>query len=280
MKEKSVLITGCSSGIGQCLAVGLQARGYRVFAGARKPEDVSALAAQGLEAVRLDLDDSASIRQAVQEVLARGNGQLYALINNAGYGQPGAVEDLTRAALRAQFETNVFGALELTNLVLPVLRAQGHGRVITISSLLGLVAFPYRGAYNASKFALEGLMDTLRLELRDSGVHAALIEPGPTETRFRSNALAAYRRHAKTESNAHAANYARMEQRLIKPRGGLFSSHPRAVLKKVIHALESAHPCAHYYVGLPTHFVALLRRVLPGRMMDWAVYKMSRGGAT
>lgn len=275
-----MLITGCSSGIGQCLAVGLRARGYRVFASVRKANDVAALAAQGFEALQLDLDDSASIRQALQEVLARGNGRLYALINNAGYGQPGATEDLTRAALRAQFETNVFGALELTNLVLPVLRAQGGGRVITISSLLGLVAFPYRGAYNASKFALEGLMDTLRLELRGSGIHAALIEPGPTETRFRSNALTAYRRHAANESSAHRAHHARMEQRLIKPRGGLFSSHPRAVLKKVLHALESDHPRAHYHVGAATHFIALLRRALPQRLMDWAVYKLSRGGAT
>ena len=166
MSEKSVLITGCSSGIGLCAAEGLARCGYRVFATARKDADVAMLAGRGLESLRLDLADSASIRAAMDEILARTGGTLDALFNNAGYGQPGAVEDLRREVLRAQFETNVFGTMELTNRVMPVMRAQGHGRIIINSSVLGFVALPFRGAYNATKFALEGLADTLRLELR------------------------------------------------------------------------------------------------------------------
>ena len=163
--SKSILITGCSSGIGRCVAQGLHARGYRVFATARKAADVADLQLHGMESLLLDLDDSASIHAAVVEVLTRTDGTLYALFNNAGYGQPGAVEDLRRDVIRAQFETNLFGMLELTNRIIPIMRAQGQGRIIQNSSLLGLVALPYRGAYNASKFAMEGLTDTLRLEL-------------------------------------------------------------------------------------------------------------------
>ncbi|RMG30956.1 MAG: SDR family NAD(P)-dependent oxidoreductase, partial [Gammaproteobacteria bacterium] len=165
MSARSVLVTGCSSGIGHHCAHALARRGWRVFAAARRVDDVRRLQAEGLEAVRIDLDDSASITAGVDEVLDRTGGRLFGLFNNAGYGQPGAVEDLTRAALRAQFETNVFGTLEVTRRVLPAMRAAGEGRILVNGSVLGLVALPLRGAYNASKFALEGLFDTLRLEL-------------------------------------------------------------------------------------------------------------------
>src|SRR3990172_7495705 len=182
MQQKSVLITGCSSGIGRCLALGLHARGYRVFATVKKEKDITALRAAGLESLVLDLRSPDSIRAAVDEVLVKCDGQLYALINNGAYGQPGAVEDLTREALRLQFETNVFGTQDLTNRVLPVMRRQNKGRIIQISSLLGIVCLAYRGAYNASKFALEALSDTLRLELRGTNIHIVLIEPGPLAT--------------------------------------------------------------------------------------------------
>ncbi len=178
--EKSVLITGCSSGIGYCVAKGLKARGYRVFATARKAEDVARLKAEGLESCVLDVSDSASIRQALAWVLEQTGGTLYALFNNGAYGQPGAVEDLSRDVLRRQFETNLFGWHELTCLVLPVMRRQGYGRIVQNSSVLGFVAMKYRGAYNASKFALEGLTDTLRLELKGTGIHLSLVEPGPS----------------------------------------------------------------------------------------------------
>lgn len=275
---KSILITGCSSGIGYCAAAGLRARGWRVFATARRAEDVARLAAEGFEGLRLDLDDPASIHAAFGAVLAATGGMLDALFNNAAYGQPGAVEDLTRAALRAQFETNLFGALELTNLAIPVMRAQGYGRIVNNSSLLGLVALPYRGAYNASKFALEGLTDTLRLELAGSGIHVVLIEPGPIASRFRANARAAFHRHVDPAASAHRARYAGMERRLSKPGPAApFTLPPEAVLDKLILALESPHPRARYYVTVPTHLFAWARRLLPQRLLDRLLRRVSAG---
>jgi NAD(P)-dependent dehydrogenase (short-subunit alcohol dehydrogenase family) len=277
MNDKTVLITGCSSGIGWCVARGLKARGWRVFATARQPADVARLHAEGLESLLLDLRDSASIRTAVAEILDRTAGRLVALFNNAGYGQPGAVEDVSRAALREQFETNLFGAQELTNQVIPAMRRQGGGRILYNSSVLGLVAFPYRGAYVASKFALEGLADTLRLELGGTGIHVCLIEPGPILSRFRDNAHAAYRRHIRAEASPHREKYAAMEARLLKEGPAApFTLSPEAVLKRVIHALESPWPRARYPVTVPTHLFAALRRLLPTRALD-AVLRRAGG---
>jgi len=276
--SRSILITGCSSGIGRCAAAGLKASGWRVFATARTVEDVARLAAEGFESLRLDLDDPASIHGTVDAVLAATGGTLDALFNNAAYGQPGAVEDLSRAALRAQFETNLFGTLELTNRVIPVMRAQGHGRIVMNSSLLGLVALPYRGAYNASKFALEGLTDTLRLELTRSGIHVVLIEPGPVASRFRANAHAAFHRHVDPVASAHRARYAGMERRLSKPGPAApFTLPPEAVLAKLIAALESPRPRVRYYVTVPTRLFAWLRRLLPYRLLDRVLLRVSAG---
>ena len=275
MSGKSILITGCSSGIGECVARGLHARGYRVFATARKTADVERLQSEGLESLPLDLDDTASITTAVEEVLLRTGGRLDALFNNGAWGQTGAVEDLSRAVLRAQFETNLFGWHELTRLVLPVMRRQGHGRIIQNSSVLGFVALRYRGAYNASKYALEGLTDTLRLELRGSGIHVSLIEPGPVTSRFRQNAYAAYRRNIDPESSVHRTHYRRMEQRLTKAGPVVpFTLPPEAVLKKVIHALESKRPRARYAVTFPTYLFAFLKRILPQRTLDRILYRI------
>jgi NAD(P)-dependent dehydrogenase (short-subunit alcohol dehydrogenase family) len=268
-KPKTILITGCSSGIGHCVATGLARRGYRVFASVRKHEDVRALRAEGLESLQLDLADSCSIQRAVEEVLARSGGSLDALFNNGAYGQPGAVEDLRREVLREQFETNLFGTIELTNRIIPVMRAQGHGRIIMNSSVLGLVALPYRGAYIASKYALEGITDTLRLELRGSGIHFSLIEPGPIESRFRANSLAAYQRNIDGQHSAHRDRYLAMERRLVKKGAAVpFTLPPEAVLDKVIHALESRHPRIRYGVTFPTHLFGVLKRLLPDGWMD------------
>lgn len=276
--SRSILITGCSSGIGHCVAQGLHARGYRVFATARKATDVADLQSQGMESLLLDLDDSASIHTAVDEVLTRTGGKLHALFNNAGYGQPGAVEDLRRDVIRAQFETNLFGMLELTNRIIPIMRTQGHGRIIQNSSLLGLVALPYRGAYNASKFAMEGLTDTLRLELAGSGIHVSLIEPGPIKSHFRANAHAAYRRNITPEHSAHHTRYPGLEKRLTKIGPAVpFTLPPEAVLKKVIHALESPRPKIRYYVTVPSHFFGLIRRLLSGGALDWVLQQVSKG---
>ena len=266
---RTVLITGCSSGIGLCVARGLAGRGYRVFATARRLEDVERLRLEGLESLPLDLDDPESIDRAVAEVLERTGGGLYALFNNGAYGQPGAVEDLPTDALRALFETNLFGWHQLTRALLPVMRRQGFGRIIQNSSILGFVALKYRGAYNASKYALEGLSDTLRLELRGSGVHVSLIEPGPIESAFRRNAYSRWLENIDADNSVHTSAYRAMEARLTKEGPAApFTLPPEAVLKRVIHALESPRPKARYPVTFPTYLFALLKRLLPTRALD------------
>ncbi|MCB2263026.1 MAG: SDR family NAD(P)-dependent oxidoreductase [Candidatus Thiosymbion ectosymbiont of Robbea hypermnestra] len=279
-EARTILITGCSSGIGYVCAHGLRERGYRVFASARKPADVERLSGEGLEALRLDLDDSATIREAVDQVLSRTDGKLYALLNNGAYGQVGAVEDLSRAVLRAQLETNLLGGHELTCLCLPVMRRQGYGRIVQISSVLGLTALAYRGAYVAAKFALEGLTDTLRLELAGSGVQVSLIEPGPIESRFRATSYEKFRAHIDHKRSPHRAQYRAMEKRLLA-QGPVqpFTLPPQAVLAKLIHALESRRPKPRYYVTVPTYLLSGLRRVLSSRGLDRVLRRISGGGA-
>lgn len=274
-----ILITGCSSGIGLAVAKGLAARGWRVYATARRQADVEVLAAMGLEALPLDLDDSASIRAAVSEVLARSGGRLDALFNNGGFGQVGAVEDLSRAALRAQFETNLFGWVELSNLLLPVMRAQGHGRIVYNSSVLGYAAFPYRGAYVAAKFALEGLVDTLRQELHGTGIHLSLVEPGPITSKFRENCLPHFQRHIDWRNSVHRHNYERQLERLHKPGPAApFTLPPEAVLARVLHALESPRPRPRYPVTVPAVAFWWLRRLLSTPMMDRVLRRAAGGG--
>jgi NAD(P)-dependent dehydrogenase (short-subunit alcohol dehydrogenase family) len=278
--ERTILITGCSSGIGLCVAQGLKARGYRVFASVRQSKDLQKLEALGLECLQLDLDDSTSIARAVDAVLGKTQGRLYALFNNGAYGQPGAVEDLTREVLRAQLETNLLGWHELTRLILPTMLAQGEGRILHNSSLLGFVAMPYRGAYNCSKFALEGLSDTLRLELAGTGVFVSLIEPGPITSRFRDNGYLRYQANIDPGTSRHAQAYAAMETRLLK-QGPVapFTLPPEAVLKVVIQALESRRPWARYPVTLPSHAFRILKRLLPDALLDALLLRASGGGA-
>lgn len=276
-RDRTVLITGCSSGIGYCVAHGLHKRGYNVIASARKTDDVEKLQKEGLQCIRLDLDDPHSIDEAVSETISLGHGNVYAILNNGAYGQPGAVEDLSREVLRRQFETNLFGTVELTNKLLPVMRQQGFGRIIQNSSVLGLVTMRYRGAYNASKFALEAITDTLRMELDDTNIHVSLIEPGPIVSRFRANAFAAYKKNIDTRKSAHLEIYEKIEQRLQKKGSPApFTLSPEAVLKKVIHALESNRPKPRYFVTLPTHLFGIARRVLSTRALDWVLLKVSR----
>ncbi len=276
---KSVLITGCSSGIGVAAARALHARGWRVFATARKPADVERLNAEGLESLVLDLDDSASIRAAVTEILARTGGRLDALFNNGGFGQVGAVEDLTRDALRQQFETNLFGWVELTNLVIPAMRKQGYGRIVMNSSVLGYAAFAYRGAYNAVKFAVEGLTDTLRQELSGTGIRVILIEPGPIVSRFRENCLPHFEKHIDWRNSVHRARYEGQLARLRTPGPAApFTLGPEAVVDKLLHALESPFPQARYPVTVPAVAFGWLKRFLSTRMMDWVLMRASGGG--
>ena len=267
--NRTILITGCSSGIGHACALGLKARGWRVFATARKPEDLRALKEQRLEALYLDYAEPESIETCVREVTERTRGRLFALFNNGAYGQLGAVEDLTREVLRAQFEANVFGWHDLTRRVIPLMRANGAGRIVQNSSVLGIVAMKWRGAYNASKFAIEGLTDTLRLELRGSGIHVSTIEPGPIWSKFVDSALRHFQENIDIEHSPYREVY---RQRLKRLRGETrpnpFKLPPEAVLKKLVHALESPRPKPKYHVTLPTHLMAFLRRALPTRLLD------------
>lgn len=276
-KQKTILITGCSSGIGLCCAHELKKRGYRVFATARKTADVEALREQGFESLQLDLASSESINSAVDKILELTDGSLYALFNNAAYGQPGAVEDLQRHVLTAQFESNVFGTQELSNRIIPVMRRQGYGRIIYNGSVLGIIALPFRGAYNASKYALEGLADTLRLELYGSGISVSIIEPGPISSAFRKNAYAKYQENIVKENSFFKSNYDGMEARLKKKGPAApFTLPPEAVYKKLEHALESAYPKAHYYVTFPTYLFATLKRILPAKGLDWVLRRVSK----
>ncbi len=277
-EQRTVFLTGCSSGIGYCTAHGLRQRGYRVIASARQAADVERLRTEGLECLQLDLDSSESIHQAVEELSAMTGKRLFGLFNNAGFGQPGAVEDLRRDVLRSQFETNVFGTMELTNALLPWMRAAGEGRIIQNSSVLGFVSLAYRGAYNASKYALEGLYDTLRLELVDTNIHAILIEPGPVLSQFRANAMVAFQRNIDIDTSVHREKYLATQKRLTQTgKAVAFTLGPEAVLAKVVKALESPRPRPRYYVTLPTYLFAGLKRILSQRMLDRVLSGVSRG---
>lgn len=270
MAQRSVLITGCSSGIGLAAAETMRNRGWRVFATARAPEDLQRLQDEsGVESVYLDYTEPDSIADAVDRVLSATNGALTALFNNGAYGQAGAIEDVPTDAVRRQFETNVIGWHDLTRRVIPAMRAQGSGRIVQCSSVLGLVAAPYRGVYASTKFAIEAMSDALRMELKGSGVDVSIIEPGPIATRFVETAIKHYKANVDMENSAHAEIY---RVRLAKMEDGgqmAFKLEPEAVCRRLIHALEARRPKARYYVTLPTFVGAYLRRILPARALDF-----------
>ena len=272
---KHILITGCSSGIGYTCAHGLQKLGYSVFATCRRDEDVKRLQDEGLNAFKLDLCDTNSMHEALTWMLSQTDGRIDVLFNNAAFGQPGAVEDLKRNVLREQFETNVFGTQELTNLVLPYMRKQKSGRIIYNSSILGFVAMSYRGAYNASKFAIEGLADTLRLELHKSGVEVVLIEPGPIRSAFRKNALAKFLANIDQENSAHKEIYEKTLARLQKTGDAPFTLGAEAVLGALLMAIEAKKPKARYAVTFPTKLFAWLKRFFSTKLMDYVARKSS-----
>jgi NAD(P)-dependent dehydrogenase (short-subunit alcohol dehydrogenase family) len=272
MTGRSILITGCSSGIGLASAREMKARGWRVFATARKPEDIERLRDElAVESLYLDYAEPASIAAAAGEVLAATKGRITALFNNGAYGQPGAVEDLRPEVLRAQFEANVFGWHDLTTRLIPAMRAQGEGRIVFCSSVLGLIAAPYRGAYCASKFAIEALADSLRIELAPSGIKVILIEPGPIASRFVEHALEAYRRNIDLEGSPHRDIYRTRIARLEEGGSQTFKLGPEAVAAKLVTALESRRPQPRYYVTIPTYAAVLMRRFFPTRALDAVV---------
>ena len=266
-KIKSILITGCSSGIGLCLANGLRSKGYRVFASARKTDDVLKLKELGFETLLLDLSSSDSVNTAINELYKKTD-SLYALINNGAYGQAGALEDISRNALEKQFQANVFGWHELTNLVLPRMRELNVGRIIYISSVLGFVAMPLRGSYVSSKFAIEGLVNTLRLELKNTSIKFSVIQPGQIESKFRQNSFLAFKENVDISNSLYQENYKAMIERLNSDENVQFTLQPEAVLKCAIHALDSKKPKNYYRVTFPTKLFRFLGRILPSSWMD------------
>jgi NAD(P)-dependent dehydrogenase (short-subunit alcohol dehydrogenase family) len=274
MVRKTVLITGCSSGIGLDAARGLTARGWRVLATCRQQADCDRLQAEGLESFRLDYADEDSVAAAADEALDRTGGRLDALFNNGAFACPGAVEDLPRDALREIFETNLFGYHDLTRRVIPAMRTAGRGRIVNCSSVLGLVGLKWRGAYVATKFALEGLTDVLRLEMAGTGIEVILIEPGPVTSRIRQNSIAHFERWIDWQRSARAAEYAALRHRLYDDRGpDRFELPASAVTAALARALTDRHPAPRYFVTAPTHAMNLARRVLPTRLLDRVLAK-------
>ena len=267
---RTILITGCSSGIGLDAARTLAARGWRVLATCRDPADCTRLEGEGLVSFPLDLDDEASVAAGAEEALARSGGTVDALFNNGAFALPGAVEDLPRAGLRAIFETNLFGQIDLTNRIIPAMRARGHGRIVMNSSVLGFFAMPYRGAYNATKFALEGITDTLRREMAGTGIDVVLIEPGPITSAFRIKTVPHFERHIDWRASPRRADYeARLLPRLYGPaRHDRFELPAAAVTAALVRALEARRPAARYRVTTPSKVAAWLTRILPDAALD------------
>ena len=271
---KTVVITGCSSGIGATAACWMRDRGWTVWPTARSEKDLARLTEQGFEPVALDVANEASVAEAAACILERCGGTLGGLVNNAGFAQPGAVEDLTRDLLRYQFEVNVFGMQQLTNALLPALRNGGGGRIVQISSIYSLMSVPVVGAYCASKYAMEALADALRIELRGTGVYVSLIEPGAIITEFRRNAVSAGESAAYASSrftSAYAKELARRKKQQQKP--NFIKRPPEDVAKKIQHALESARPRSRYRVTPPAHIAAFLKRLLPTHAFDPLLFK-------
>lgn len=276
MQKKSILITGCSSGIGYDAAATLKKRGWQVFATCRKQEDCNRLIDEGFDSFVLDYEDQSSMDAALDTCLSRTGGTLGALFNNGAFAIPGAVEDLPTDALRKIFETNLFGYHEMIRKVIPVMRKQGHGRILNCSSVLGFAALRWRGAYNSTKFAMEGLTDTLRLEMKDTPIHVILIEPGPITSRIRENSIPHFENWIDWQNSPRATQYERsLIPRLYEDNGpDQFELPASAVSAKLVHALENINPRPRYFVTTPTYLMAFLKRILPTRMMDRLLSKI------
>lgn len=250
--QKTVLITGCSSGIGLESARELKRQGFRVLAACRNPADAAHMNGMGLIGIELDLDDPASVDRAADDVIALTGNRLFGLFNNAGFGVYGPLSTLTRAQLEQQFSANFFGAHQLTQRLLPAMIPHGEGRIVMTSSVMGLISTPGRGAYAASKYALEAWSDALRMELHTTGIKVSLIEPGPIRTRFTDN-----------------VNQIEQDKPVENPGiAARFTLGPDAVVEKVRHAFISDKPKLRYPVTLVTHAVGWLKRLLPACAMD------------
>lgn len=268
--NRSVLVTGCSSGIGLATAELLRDKGWNVFPTARKVEDLDMLESRGFSPIQLDLTSTVSVEATVDQVLHTNGGRLGALVNNAGFGMPGAIQDLPRDAMRQQFEVNLFGLQELTNRLIPVFREQGYGRIVNVSSVVGRIALPFMGIYSASKFALEAISDVQRIELSPDSIAVSLVEPGPIETRFSTNCAGEGELALDTDQSRFGASYKRYFDK--RRSGGMsedrFRLSPGAVAVKILHALESPRPKIRYCVTLPAYLGSLAARFVPAGMID------------
>ncbi len=270
VKNRSVLVTGCSSGIGRATAELLRSNGWTVFPTARKLADLEVLRRAGFYAIELDVMSSESIAAAVAVVLEKTGGSLGAVVNNAGFGMPGAIQDLTRDAMRNQFEVNVFGLQELTNLLIPIFRKQGYGRIVNISSVVGRISLPFMGIYSASKFALEAISDAQRIELSPAGISVSIVEPGPIQTRFSTNCAEQGEDKLSVKGSAFGAAY---KQYFEKRRNGGMSEDrfrlpPEAVAQKIWHAVESTRPKIRYKVTIPAYLGDWVARFVPTAVID------------
>ncbi len=272
---KNILITGCSSGIGLQTAITLNENSIKVYASARKEEDVKKLKDMGFETFLLDVTNKQHIANALESII-KNDKSLDAVFNNAGYGQPGAVEDVKVDVLREQFETNVFGMHELTCQVLPIFRKQGYGKIIQHSSVLGIISLRFRGAYNASKYAIEGLADTLRLELANTNIYVSTINTGPVSSKFRDNAVKKFQENIDQENSAFKKEYkTQLGERLNSDKDNTpFNLPASSVANIILKIMNTEKPKPRYYVTKATYILGFLKRVLSTSLLDSILKKI------
>lgn len=269
----NIVITGCSSGIGLETAKYLKDKFIKVYPTARDQKDVDMLISLGFEhAMKLDVTKPEMITSVIKSVLEI-DGCIDVWFNNAGYGQPGAMEDITTDTLREQFETNVFGLHECTRQVIPVMREQGHGKIIQHSSVLGLISLFGRGAYNASKYAIEGLTDTLRLELKDTNIYPVLLNTGPITSNFRQNALKKLKENINIEHSIFKERYLNnLKGTDKKVPFNEDASYVASIVHKIILAKR---PKPRYYITKATYLLGYLKKLLSTALLDKILIKIT-----
>ena len=261
-----VLITGCSTGIGYETAKYLTQKNFNIITSCRKKVDVERLSKEFKHSIHLDISSSISIKKSfivIKKIIKKN--KIYGIFCNAGYGQWGAVEDLNINLIKKQFETNIFGHIELINLFIPYMRKQNEGRIIFNSSVLGLVSFPYCSAYNATKFAMEAFASSLRLELLNTNIKVSLIEPGPIISKFNINVLKHFKK-ININDSVHKRKYYKFIKYFNKE-NNKFALPSLSVAKKVYIALKSNKPKSQYYVTLPTYILSY-SRILPNSIFE------------